>query len=35
MAGIKKEFLWFNNWMNKASGAVYILMGIKIAMTKK
>ena len=30
-----KENPRFNNWMNKASGAVYILMGIKIAMTKK
>ncbi len=25
----------FNNWLNKISGAVYILMGIKVALTKK
>ncbi|MBW8684174.1 LysE family translocator [Chitinophaga rhizophila] len=25
----------FNKWMNKTSGVVYILMGIKIAMTKR
>lgn len=25
----------FNNWMNKTSGVVYILMGVKIAITRK